>query len=174
MDSSALRASLLSRLTGIGIGGLPSGTSPDSTNDRNGGGGVGVGVILACALAGAIVAAILLKAARRRLRFMGGGPRRLATACRRDLVGFLADQRIAVSPSATLDEIGTVVGNRYSVSPAPFVRAASAARFGPPDEAAAAARRARHELRALERELSWELTGKDRLRGALSLRSLLA
>ncbi len=172
VDPKALSAALLNRFGGLNVGGLPSAASSGASGGEQGG-GLGTGGLVACVLAGLVAAAVLLKAARRRVRFVGGGPRRLATACRRDLVAFLVDQRVAVSPSATLEEIGRVVENRFSVSPGPFVREASAARFGPPDEAAASARRARRELRALERELRYELTSSDRLRGTFSFRSLL-
>jgi transglutaminase-like putative cysteine protease len=173
IDPNALSAALLNRLGGLNASGaFPSSADTGSAAGEEGG-GLSTGALVACVVAALVVFLWLLKATRRRLRFVGGGPRRVAGACRRDLVAFLADQRVSVSPSATLDEIGTIVRVRFSVSAAPFVRAVSAARFGPPGEADAAARRARSELRALERELRREISAAERARGALSFRSLL-
>ena len=69
-------------------------------------------------------------------------------------------------------EVGDAVERAYRVNATPFVRAATAARFGPPDSAADAARRARRELRSLERQIRQELGLGSRARGLLSLRSL--
>lgn len=171
VDPKALSAALLNRFGGLNVGGLPTAGDTGASSGEQGG-GIGTGGIVAAVLAALIAAVALIKALRRRLRFIGGGPRRLAAACRRDLVAFLVDQRVAVSPSATLAEIGEVVEGRFSVSPRYFVHEASAARFGPPEGAAVSAQRARRELRALERELSQGLSATDRLRGAFSFRSL--
>ena len=85
---------------------------------------------------------------------------------------FLVDQRVETPRSATLGELGDLVRRNFAVQPEAFVAAATAARFGPPEEAAAAALTAKRELRALleiaRRSLSW----RDRARGLLSLRSL--
>jgi hypothetical protein len=64
------------------------------------------------------------------------------------------------------------VQRELSVDPGGFVAAASAARFGPPAEATRAAGEARRELRGLVRRMRRRLSGRDRLRGMLSLRSL--
>jgi transglutaminase-like putative cysteine protease len=125
-------------------------------------------LVLACAV-GLVVGA---KELRRRVRFLGDDPRREAMACRRDLLGFLADQGISFPPSATLEEIGHYVERRYRVETTPFVRAVGDARFGPPTRSADATRRARRELRALLRQLRREIKVTRRVRGALSVRSL--
>jgi hypothetical protein len=52
------------------------------------------------------------------------------------------------------------------------VEALEAARFGPPQGAGAAARRARGELRRLQSQLRSQLSRFERLRGLFSLRSL--
>ena len=123
-------------------------------------------------VAAALGALLVLKTVRRGLRFATRDPRALATACRRDLVAFLADQRVPVAPSATLAELGAVLEREFVVEAGHFVRHASAARFGPPGDADAAVRRARRELRLLRRQMRRELGLAGRVRGALSVRSL--
>ena len=140
----------------------------------HGGGGAGHASLLrllalvALGLAAAIVLAKLLV---RRARYLTRDPRQLAAACRRELADYLADQGMAVPSSSTLAELAGVadgLGARVE----PFVDAVDAARFGPPEGARAAARRARRELRRVERELRINLTRFERARGLLSLRSL--
>ena len=58
------------------------------------------------------------------------------------------------------------------MKPEAFVAAATAARFGPVDDAAPAAATARRELRNLLAVARRSLTLRDRLRGLFSLRSL--
>jgi hypothetical protein len=128
------------------------------------------------AVIGAACAALAflgLKALRRRVRLAASDPRRVATACRRDLVGYLADQGVDVPESTTLTELGERVATRYGVDTTYFVRAASEARFGGPERAPEAARIARRELRTLERGIRRELTPTARARGAFRARSLL-
>ena len=128
---------------------------------------------LAFLVVGAALGALLaVKLLRRELRFATRDPRALATACRRDLVAFLADQRVPVASSATLAEVGAVLEREFVVEAGHFVRHASAARFGPPGEADVAARKARRELRLLRRQMRRELGLAGRVRGALSVRSL--
>ncbi|MBD0329172.1 MAG: transglutaminase domain-containing protein [Thermoleophilia bacterium] len=124
-------------------------------------------------LAGACALAVG-KLVLRRSRYVTRDPRRLAAACRRELVEFLADQGLAVPRSATLAEAGALLEHRLAVDAGPFVRAATRARFSPPDEARAAAREARHELRRLERQIRRRVGLRGSLRGAVSLRSLAA
>jgi protein-glutamine gamma-glutamyltransferase len=123
-------------------------------------------------LAVAIAVVMGLKAVRRALRFAGRDPRALAAACRRDVVGFLADQGYELAPSATLSEVSHTLGRYYAVDAAPFVRAVGLARFGPPRGAEESAERARRELRRLRRDLRQQLGALNRFRGAISLRSL--
>lgn len=125
------------------------------------------------AVAGAAALPPLVKRAASLVRFASRDPRRTAAACRRDLVGFLADQRLDVSRSATLHEVGVALERRFGIDSGPFVRAAAAARFGPPQAAGESARRARRELSSLERELARSLGVRSRARGALSVRSLV-
>lgn len=112
------------------------------------------------------------KLALRSLRRLAHDPRRVAAACRQELAAYLVDQHIDAARSATLHELGALVRHELAVDPDRFVAAASAARFGRPESAGPAARDARRELRSLLRSVRVRLTGRERLRGLLSLRSL--
>jgi transglutaminase-like putative cysteine protease len=129
-------------------------------------------VLLALVLGGAFAAIVLLKAVRRSARFASRDPRTLASACRRDVVGFLADQGVELPPSATMPEIGAMLDRFYSIDARPFVRDVTLARFGPPERTGSALRGARRELRGIRRGLRRRLGYVSRLRGAASLRSL--
>ena len=113
-----------------------------------------------------------LKLVLRRARFLTRDPRRLAAACRRELEDFLADQKVAIPESATPAELGEVVRQEVALDVAPFVDAVNAARYGPPDRADEAARRARRELRRIECALRRQLSAWERFRGLVSVRSL--
>jgi transglutaminase-like putative cysteine protease len=149
---------------------------------NSGGGGVVTGVVrdkgpsivvLAFfVITAAALAVIGLKTVRRTLRFAGRDPRELASACRRDLMAYLADQGVDVPPSATLHELGRLVERYFAVDAGPFVRAATIARFGPPDQARLELGRARRELRRVRRDMRNRINVTSRVRGALSLRSL--
>ena len=125
-------------------------------------------IVVAVVLAG--IAAT--KLAVRRARYLTRDPRRVAAACRRELADYLLDQRIDAARSATLHELGALVRRELAVDPDTFVAAATAARFGRPEGAGPAARRARRELRALVRRMRPRLTAVERARGLVSLRSL--
>lgn len=128
--------------------------------------------LLALMLLAALLAVWLAKLAMRRGRYLTRDPRRVAAACRHELAAYLADQRIDAARSATLHELGSLVGGELSVDASAFVAAANAARFGPVDAAPSAAVRARRELRALVRRIRRRLTLRERARGLVSLRSL--
>jgi hypothetical protein len=123
-------------------------------------------------LAAALGVVVGLKALLRALRFAGRDPRALAAACRKDLVGFLADQGYELPPSATLAEVGEALDRYYAVDAEPFVRAATLARFGRPKQAEKEVARARRELKRVRRDLKHQLSVTSRFRGAISLRSL--
>jgi protein-glutamine gamma-glutamyltransferase len=125
--------------------------------------------LAALALAAGIA---LLKLALRRARFLTSDPRKLAAACRRELGEFLADQKITIPESATPAELGEVLRREVALDVAPFVDAVNAARYGPPESSAEAARRARRELRRIERALRRQLSPWERVRGLVSVRSL--
>ncbi|HEY2310128.1 MAG TPA: transglutaminase-like domain-containing protein, partial [Gaiellaceae bacterium] len=129
-------------------------------------------LLLLAALAAAVGGIALIKVGFRLRRSSRRDPRGVATACRQELAGFLLDQRIEAPRSATLGELGELVKREFGVGPDAFVAAATAARFGPDENAAAASVAARRELRALLDVARRGLTRRDRLRGLLSLRSL--
>jgi transglutaminase-like putative cysteine protease len=122
--------------------------------------------------AGVAAVIVLLKQARRRLRYLTQDPRKIASACARELAEFLHDQRIPASQSATLHELGETIADRFAVDAGAFTRAAAAARYGPVSGAVDAAGRARAELRELKRKLRRGLFVLDRARGLVSVRSL--
>ncbi len=130
-----------------------------------------VSVVFLLALA-AGVAIVLLKEARRRARFLARDPRRLATAYRRDLVGYLVDQGHEVPQSATPDELAELTQSVFGVSGNQFARALAEARYGRPEEAPVQAKRTRRELGRLRRNLRSRLSTMQRIRGAFRLRSL--
>jgi transglutaminase-like putative cysteine protease len=123
-------------------------------------------VVVAAAAIGAI------KLVRRRLRYLTRDPRRLASAARHELVDFLADQGIAVAPSATPGELHELVRTEFGMDARSFAQALAAARFGPAGKSAAAATAARRELRSLLRLLRHRLGRSARLRGLVALKSL--
>lgn len=151
-----------------GLGNPGSGGPVSVVRDR----GPSLVVLVALVLGGAYLAVVLLKALLRSLRFASRDPRSLAAACRRDVVGYLADQGVDVPGSATLPEIGATLERYYAVSADPFVRDLTLARFGRPEQTRDALQRARRDLRELRRSLRRRLSPFSRLRGAASLRSL--
>jgi transglutaminase-like putative cysteine protease len=122
--------------------------------------------------AGIAAAIVLLKFARRQLRYLTRDPRRIAAACARELGDYLQDQRVPAARSATFHELGETLSEQLGVDSSDFTDAATAARYGRPEQAAAAARRARSELRELKRRLRRSLFILDRARGLVSVRSL--
>lgn len=128
-------------------------------------------LLLLVLLAGALAVGVA-KVVRRRVRYLTRDPRRLAAAARRELVDFLADQGIEVGPSATPEDLNELVRAELGADGRPFARALAEARFGPPSGSAAAATRARNELRGLLRLVRHRLGRPARLRGLIAIRSL--
>jgi hypothetical protein len=128
------------------------------------------------ALAVAILALlfVLAKLTLRRSRFFTHDPRRLAAACRREVVDFLLDQRIEVPRSVAPRELGRLLRRRVGIDASDFAEALGLARFGPEASAAAAAREARRELRSVRRGLRRTFPIGRRARGLFSLRSVVA
>ncbi|MDX6489610.1 MAG: protein-glutamine gamma-glutamyltransferase [Gaiellaceae bacterium] len=147
----------------------PGSPSAGLTRGRAGGSLLKLLALAALVLGGAIV---LLKALRRGRRYLIRDPRRIAGACRNELADYLVDQRVRLPAGATLEDVGAATRAELAVDASAFVRAAAAARYGPPAQAGRAARSARRELRRLRRALRRRLATRDRLRGLLSLRSL--
>ena len=142
-----------------------------ATTDDRGIGAVWL-LLLAALAAGAAIG--IAKLVRRRLRYMTRDPRRQAAAARRELADFLADQGIAIRPSATPEELHQLVYEELRADGRPFAAALAEARFGPPGASAAAAARTRRELRALLHSIRRALGRWARLRGLVALRSLKA
>jgi hypothetical protein len=148
------------------------GVGAASPTDESDGGGAALLRLVGLLLGGGALLLVAAKTARRQLRFASKEPRRIASACRSDLVGYLADQGVDAPPSLTLSELGELVETEFAVNSDPYVDSLSEARFGPPAESGPAIRRARRELRLLRRELGRQLSFGRRLRGTLSVRSL--
>ena len=136
-------------------------------------GGSLLALLAMLAAAGFAVLAVV-KLALRKSRYLTRDPRRVAAACRRELVDFVADQGIEIPRTATLAEVGALVRSRLRVDAQAFVRAANASRFAPPETASVAARDARRELRRLLRRIRRRTGVARRVRGVVSLRSLAA
>jgi transglutaminase-like putative cysteine protease len=143
-----------------------------ASQDEQRGPGVAVFLVLG-ALAAALVF-VLVKLGLRRSRYLTRDPRRIAAACRRELVEFLRDQRIDVPPSAGTNELGEFLGRRAGVDATELADALGRARYGPLPRAREAAREARHETRSVRRGLRQALPPGRRFRGLFSLRSLFA
>jgi hypothetical protein len=111
------------------------------------------------------------KAVRRRSRYLSRDPRRLATASRRELEGFLLDQGVAVD-TTTLVGLQRAVRDELGLDGRAYAIAVARARYGPPETVEQGARAARVELRRLLRAARRELSLWSRFRGFVSLRSL--
>ncbi len=128
--------------------------------------------LLVLLLAGLVAAVVAVKLGLRRARYLTRDPRRLAAACRRELRDILIDQRVDVSPSATLMELTLLTQEELGVDTSRLGLHATVARFAPPRSAREAARELKRSLRGVRRSVREELSGWDRVRGLLSLRSL--
>ncbi len=159
-------------LSRVHLGGRPGPKSAGEPVIRHGGGGFPYALVILLLVAGAVGGIALAKEARRRVRRLSRDPRRIAAACRDELVSFLLDQGIDSPPSATVGELGRLARRRLGADVDEFVAATTAARFGRLEAAAAAARVARRESRPLLASCRRFLTRRERLRGLLSLRSL--
>jgi transglutaminase-like putative cysteine protease len=158
------------------IGGSPRRDVGPSVDTPAGPGGSSVDrsllALLTLVLAGGALAILLAKAVRRRARFATRDPRRIAAACRADLVGFLRDHGTEPPSSATATELGELLEGEFAVDAGAYVESLTLARFGPLSGAPVAARRARRELGRLRRDMWRQLSWGRRIRTALSLRSL--
>jgi transglutaminase-like putative cysteine protease len=157
------------RRNGLQRADLPGNGATDSAPSRAGG---SLLKLLALVALGLLAAIVLLKALVRTRRYLTRDPRRVAGACRRELADYLVDQRVRLPEGATLADVGAAAHDELAVDSSAFVRAAGAARYGPPADAGRAAVRARRELRKLRRQMRRRLSATDRARGLLSLRSL--
>jgi transglutaminase-like putative cysteine protease len=162
---------------GQGIPGDNQASSGDIAKAR-GGGSSSTGFPVAQVVVIGLIALVLLfavaKLVIRRSWFLSGDPRSIATACRRELVGYLLDVGITIPRNLGIAELGEVVLKRTGVDSHRLVESMGLARFGPPDASAAAAREAKSELRAVRRGLRRAIPFGRRARGLFSVRSLLA
>jgi hypothetical protein len=151
-----------------------SGSASDRGAGATGrGGGMGIASILAGVGLAVLFLLALAKLALRRSRFLTKDPRRIAAACRREVVDFLKDQRIDVPRSIGPRELGGLLSKRIGVEASGFATALGLARFGPASSAPRAAHDARRELRTVRRGLRRALPLGRRVRGLFSVRSLL-
>ena len=148
--------------------GRPVPVSPGTSGHRGG----SLAKLLALALAAALLAISAAKTVRRRSRYLVRDPRRVAAACRRELVDFLADQGVRIGTSAGPADLAASLRERFEVDGDAFARALAAARYGPPEQARAGAARSREELRTVEAQIRSRIGTPRRLRGLVSLRSL--
>jgi protein-glutamine gamma-glutamyltransferase len=130
-----------------------------------------VGIVFLLALLW-MVAVGLGKAARRRSRYLSRDPRRIATASRHELEGFLRDQGVAVGANTTLAALQRAVRDELGLDGRAFAIAVARARYGPPGTIEQGATVARAELRRLLRAARRDLSIWARFRGFVSLRSL--
>ncbi len=152
------------------LGGRP--TREGASAGAHGGSFPYAALVVLLVLAAVVGGIALAKEARRRVRRRARDPRRIAGACRDELVSFLLDQGIDSPASATVRELGVLARRQLGADVDEFVAATTAARFGRPEAAAAAARDALHESRPLFASCRRFLTRRDRVRGFLSVRSL--
>jgi transglutaminase superfamily protein len=151
---------------------VPRQARPVRTAGSHGFGTPGIVELLLLVLAGVVLAIAAAKLIVRRSRYLTRDPRRLAAACHRELREILLDQRIAVPASATPAELAALAEFKLDVGVPTLGPQATVARFGPPPAARRAARELRRSMRAVRRGVRSELTGFERARGLVSLRSL--
>jgi transglutaminase-like putative cysteine protease len=130
-----------------------------------------VGIVFVLAVVW-MLAVGLGKAVRRRSRYLSRDPRRVATASRQELEGFLRDQGVAVGANTTLAGLQRAVREELGLDGRAYAVAAARARYGPPGTVEQGATAARVELRRLLRAARRDLSIWARFRGFVSLRSL--
>jgi hypothetical protein len=128
-------------------------------------------VLMSVPLAAAALV-VLVKRARRSARLRRGDPRGLAAGVRAELVAALVDRGAAVAPNATTSELRREVERVLATPAGTLTDALAEARYGPEVRATESAARARMELDRVLSAVSARERPGDRLRAALSLRSL--
>jgi hypothetical protein len=129
---------------------------------------------LLSAAAVVLAALALAKAALVRWRYLARGPRAQAAAAYHDLSTYVADQGLEAQAHMTFEELAETVRAGLGADASAFAAAATAARYAPPAQADEAVARMRGELRSLKRAIRASLSLRDRIGGALRLRSVLA
>jgi transglutaminase-like putative cysteine protease len=152
-------------LGGAGLGGAGSA----------GGQGVGARILLGLLVVACLL--VLLLAVKRALvlaAYRARDPRRRAAACRADVASYALDQGLEIGPWMSHGDIADALARGFGVDASAWAAALDHARYAPPERAAAATREARTRTIELRRRMRRALTARDRIGGALSLRSVLA
>jgi transglutaminase-like putative cysteine protease len=124
---------------------------------------------------GVVLAALLLvKLLLVRWRYLRPGPRGVAAAGFHELATFAGDQGMDVSSNLTFEDLAARLEKAYGIDASGFAECASAARYAPMEDAAAAARGVRRQVRSAKRGMRKTLTLRERAAGALRLRTALA
>jgi len=179
-----LKVSAMAGVLG-GVLGHPGQSGPGSAGATGGdvakgrGGGpaarnAGIARYIVLGAAALVLLFLSAKAVVRHRRFLSNDPREIATACRRELIGYLLDIGVTMPPALSLADLREHVRKRTGVDSGPLVASMGLARFGPPETSAAAAHQAKSELRAVRKSLRRAIPFKRRARGLFSIRSLLA
>ena len=180
LAASLVSTGLLQRFGGGGLGreGLtqntPNASGPNAQGAKDGGRGSSVAGLVVLGVLLAALVFVLIKLGLRRSRYLTDDPRRIAAACRRELIEYLRDQRIDIPESVGTHELGQVLSRRTGVNGSGFADALGRARYGPLSPAGEAAHEARREVKAIRRGLRRAIPASSRFRGLFSLRSLLA
>jgi transglutaminase-like putative cysteine protease len=125
--------------------------------------------------AGALVAALAaVKLVAVQWRYLRPGPRAQAAAAYHELSTYVGDQGISVPANATFEELAELVEATWGVDAGALAATGSAARYAPPERAAAAGSEVRPQLRRVKREIRRLLSRRERATGALRVRAVLA
>jgi transglutaminase-like putative cysteine protease len=127
---------------------------------------------LLCVPLAAAALIVGVKRVRRAWRLGRREPRRLAAGVRAELVDALVDRGAKVDPRATTAVLQETAQRVLRLPTGALGASLAEARYGPPDRAEAAARRARSELRQVLGAAEARERPADRVRTWLSLRSL--
>ena len=160
--------------SGPGAAGATGGDVAKGRGEGSAGRDAGIARYVVLGAAALVLLFVSVKALVRRRRFLSNDPREIATACRRELVGYLLDIGITIPRTLSLADLREHVRKRTGVDSGRLVASMGLARFGPPEASAAAADQAKSELRAVRKSLRRAIPFKRRARGLFSIRSLLA
>ncbi|HET7378569.1 MAG TPA: transglutaminase domain-containing protein, partial [Gaiellales bacterium] len=128
--------------------------------------------ISAAAILTVVLALVKLVAVR--WRWLRRGPRGQASAAYHELATYIGDQGVNLAANATFEDLARVLDHTWAIDASALAAAGSAARYAPPRVAAAAGHEIRPALRRVRHELREAIDLRDRLTGALRLRSMLA
>ena len=149
------------------------GPSVDTTPQGSSAGGGFITGALALALSLAVLIS-LIKFGAVRWRYLRRGPRAQASAAYRELATFVGDQGIADSPERTFEDLSSEIKRVFGVDASSFADHASRARYAPDAQAEPASREIRSDMRDIKRGIRRQLSIRDRVFGAVRVRSALA